>query len=62
MSQERVLIPPAELARRFSLSKFTVYKWIADGRIPVVRLGKSVRLDPDAVIAALRREGTADAN
>ena len=57
---ERVLIPPAEFARRFSFSKITVYRWIKDGRIPFVRLGKSVRLDPDAVVASLQKGSGAE--
>lgn len=60
-SEERVFVAPSEFARRYSLSKFTVYKWIKDARIPCVRLGKSVRLDPALVLAALQAEGDTDA-
>jgi excisionase family DNA binding protein len=63
MLSDREHIPPAEFARRFSVSPVSVYRWIKAGKIPVVRLGKSVRIDPEAAVTALndqQRKGAAD--
>lgn len=44
------LINPAEVARRLSVSKRTVYRLAAVGQIPAIRMGnKILRFDPDKV-------------
>lgn len=37
----------------------SVYYQIAKGRIPVVRFGKTIRIDPEVAIPALREAGSA---
>jgi len=34
------------VADRLQVSKRTVRRWIAEGRLPVVRLGRAVRIRP----------------
>ncbi len=47
-SKER-LLSPHELADRLSISRWTVYKMLGDGRIQSVKLGRLVRIPPDEV-------------
>ena len=37
------LITPNELRERLSLSKATLYKWVSEGKIPVIRLSGLLR-------------------
>jgi excisionase family DNA binding protein len=57
----RPLWTTADLAAYLRASKRTVRRRVADGTLPVVRSGRLVRLDPDAVeraLAAKSREKT----
>ncbi len=36
----------SELAKILSMSRKTIYKLISDGKLPVFRVGDSIRLDP----------------
>lgn len=47
----------AELARVLNVSKVTVFKQAAAGRIPSFRIGTCVRFDPYAVAQWLRGKG-----
>ena len=40
----------AEVARRLRVSRATVYKFVADGRLPHVRVGNSIRLLPHVAL------------
>ena len=42
-----------DLAKRYAVSVAAVSKWASSGRIPCIRIGKSVRFDLAAVIAAI---------
>ena len=44
-----------DLAELLSVSKVTIFKQAAAGRIPCFRIGTCVRFDPRAVAAWLRR-------
>ena len=44
------LIDINELSRRISIPKGTIYNWVYLKRIPFVKAGRSLRLDPDEVI------------
>ena len=48
---EKLLISPKETARLLSLSEPTVYRRIADGTIPSIRISHAVRVP----LSALRR-------
>lgn len=41
------------LAERLAVRPLTIYRLIADGKLPAVRIGRSIRFDPDAVSAFL---------
>jgi excisionase family DNA binding protein len=51
-SQERLLIV-TQVAERLQVSPRTVWRLIEDGRLKVVRIGRSVRVHPDAVTALM---------
>jgi excisionase family DNA binding protein len=51
------LLNANEVAQRLALSPLTVRKWISQRRLPVVRLGRAVRVREDDV-EALARFGT----
>jgi len=47
------LIDVEEMARRLSMSKGTLYNRVHERRIPFIKIGKSLRFDPDEVIRSL---------
>lgn len=56
----RHLLKPEEAAAYLAVSEPTIRQWIWQRRLPVVRLGRAVRLrreDLDAVIKRHREEG-----
>lgn len=44
---------PAGAARRFNCSRRTIYRKVADGTIPALRIGRVLRIDLDAAEQAL---------
>ena len=51
------LVEVDELAAVLGVTRWSVYRWAAQGRIPCVRAGRKVRFELERVIAALRSEG-----
>lgn len=50
------LIDIKELARRLSLSHYTLYNWVWQGRLMPIRLGpRCLRFDYDEVLLSLRQ-------
>lgn len=41
---EQYLLRPSEAAQRLGVCRSTVYTLVADGEIPFVRLGRSIRI------------------
>ncbi|MGA2928518.1 MAG: helix-turn-helix domain-containing protein [Solirubrobacteraceae bacterium] len=53
-SEDEFLSIP-EVARRLKLSRATIYRWIDEGRLPALKLGKNIRLrahDVDRLLEA----------
>jgi excisionase family DNA binding protein len=46
-----------DVAAVLNVTKWSIYRWAAQGRIPCVRAGRKVRFELERVIAALRSEG-----
>jgi excisionase family DNA binding protein len=46
-----------EVAAVLGVTRWTIYRWASEGRIPCVRAGRKVRFELERVIAALRSEG-----
>ena len=55
-----VMLSPKEFAYRLSISRWTVYAWIAEGRIKSVKLGRLVRI-PDSEVSRIVQEGVQEA-
>ena len=51
------LVEVDEIAAVLGVTRWSVYRWAAQGRIPCVRAGRKVRFELERVIAALRSEG-----
>lgn len=51
------LLSPQEFADHLSISRWTVYAWIAEGRIKSVKLGRLVRI-PESELERIIKEGT----
>ena len=49
-----------ELAELLNVSKRGIYALINRGKVPVVRIGTSVRLDPKAVATWIRENSTSN--
>jgi excisionase family DNA binding protein len=50
------LLTATEVAQKLKLSVRSVRRLIADGRLPVARLGRSVRIRPEALAALIGDE------
>jgi len=46
-----------EFAEIMGLAKNTVYEWAKEGRIPAIRMGGAIRLDPKSLADWLRKNG-----
>lgn len=57
---ESRLLTPQQFADRLSISRWTVYAWIAEGRIKSVKLGRLVRI-PDSEVSRIVQEGSREA-
>ena len=49
-------LSPHELAERLSISRWTVYKMIGDGRIQSIKIGRLVRI-PDSEVLRIVKQG-----
>ena len=55
---EDPLLPVSEVAKRFSVSDQTIYRWIDDGLLPVVKVRRLLRIrtsDVDRLLADASR-------
>ena len=50
------LLRPAEVAKKLQLATSTVYNMMHRGLIPTVKIGKSVRVRPAALMSFLERQ------
>jgi excisionase family DNA binding protein len=51
---------PCEVARMLDVSEPTVRRWLASGRLPGVRVGGRLRVDPTAVVEFVKPAGPPD--
>ncbi|MGH2870064.1 MAG: helix-turn-helix domain-containing protein [Solirubrobacteraceae bacterium] len=61
MSDEFLTVP--EVAERLRMTAMTIYRWIEDGKLPAVQIGKHYRIratDVDAVLDSSRVRGRED--
>lgn len=56
MEQLNQLLTVRQTAKQLALQESTIRKWIFQGRIPKVKMGRSVRINR-AVIEKIAREG-----
>ncbi|MBN1629919.1 MAG: helix-turn-helix domain-containing protein [Thermoleophilia bacterium] len=49
----REYMTPKEVAERLKVDRITVYRMVKDGRLPVVRIGRGLRIPASAVAAML---------
>ena len=54
------LISPQQFADRLSISRWTIYSWLSEGRIEFVKLGRLVRI-PERELDRIIREGSREA-
>jgi len=52
---EKLLLRPEEAAQLLGLGRATVYELIAAGSLPGVRIGRSIRLRREDVVAWVRK-------
>ena len=50
------LVRAREIAERIAVHPATIWRWAAAGVVPSIRVGRTVRFDPDAVKAALEAQ------
>ena len=51
---ENYLIDIKELARRLSMSRYTLYNWVWQDRLRPIRIGRNLRFDYDDVLLSFR--------
>ena len=52
------LLTPEQVAERLQGSRKTVYRWISDGDLPAMKLGRSWRIPWGEVLAMVKRQGS----
>ena len=57
LHQVSTLLSPQQFADRLSISRWTVYAWIQEGRIKSIKLGRLVRI-PESELERIVQEGT----
>jgi excisionase family DNA binding protein len=50
------LLKAAQVAERLNISVRSVRRMIKDGRLPIVRIGRSVRIRPEALATLINKE------
>jgi excisionase family DNA binding protein len=50
-SHNRLLLRPREVAEELGISRALAYRWAQQGIIPSIRVGRSVRIPHDALLA-----------
>ena len=53
-------LSPREFAQKLSISRWTVYAWISEGRIKSVKIGRLVRI-PESEVDRIVEEGFQEA-
>ena len=56
VQQVSTLLTPQEFAQRLSISRWTAYAWISEGRIQSVKIGRLVRI-PESEVERIVQEG-----
>jgi excisionase family DNA binding protein len=51
------LVEADDIAAVLNVTKWSIYRWAAQGRIPCIRAGRKLRFELEPVLAALRSEG-----
>jgi excisionase family DNA binding protein len=57
LSPQGRLLTVAELAEALSMHPVSVRRMVADGRLPVLRVGRALRFDWSSVINAMEQRG-----
>jgi len=58
-ADSRDLLSVADTAEELRISQRSLRRWIADGRVQIIRFGRAVRIDR-AELQRLKKEGIAD--
>jgi excisionase family DNA binding protein len=53
------LLTAPQLVPLLGMSRTTIYQYVAEGRIPYIRIGTMIRFDPHAIAAWLREHAVA---
>ena len=56
MDREPLLLSPADVAARLGVGRSAVYRLIADGRLPIVQVGRRARIPLDSLREWIRQE------
>ena len=46
----------SQVAEMFQVTERTIEKWVSDGSLPAVRLGRTVRFDREAILKKVREQ------
>lgn len=62
LTAEPMLLTPAEMAAKLGVGRTTAYQLIASGEIPVVRIGRLVRIPVDGLREWTQRRSESTSN
>lgn len=60
MSDEMEMMTPEEVADWLRVSTKTIYRWLEDGKLPALRVGRTYRIPRSEVLAMVRRQDDVD--
>jgi|GEM_PF-5449601 len=56
-NQEEPFVGPADVAKKYGVSRPTVIRWVRQGLFPAVHRGKVTRMRMSDVVAAMEKKG-----
>jgi len=56
MADAETLLTPEQVAERMQVDRKTIYRWLADGKLPALKIGRTYRIDWSDVKAMIRRQ------
>jgi|LSQX01.2.fsa_nt_gb excisionase family DNA binding protein len=58
---EEPMMTPEQVAEWLQVHKGTVYRWIDEGKLPALRIGRAYRIPRSEVLAMVKQQGGPDA-
>lgn len=57
---DETMMTPEDVAEWLQVHRHTVYRWIEEGQLPALRIGRVYRIPRAEVLAMVKRRGSAE--